>query len=112
MISDGNCRGFWIIVGTNGVVASINPISPTKQFLRNHLKAIGVNPHFLSGVEVIEEVPVSNNIFTRFVHGDWDLIQIDLEFDKVFEAIHVDSCCGSNFISSIPVERISLFIDE
>lgn len=43
------------------------------------MKAVGINPEFVVHLEVLEQVPVSNDVFTSEVQFDWDFVEGDLE---------------------------------
>lgn len=79
MVSDSYSRCDWIVIGCDGLGTVEFIISSVVELFWNHLKAVGINPEFVVHLEVLEQVPVSNDVFTSEVQFDWDFVEGDLE---------------------------------
>ena len=112
VVADCYGGGLWVVVGTDSVVAGIDPISAMEQLLRNHLEPICINPELLVSVKAVKEEPVNYDIFSNFVHCNGYFVQKNLELNEVVEIVQLYSYRCSDLVSGILGVRVSLFVDQ
>lgn len=97
-VSNSDSRSDWIIVTANSILILNIELLASVEWLRNHLKTVGIDPESLIRVKAIHKEPVNDNIFTGFVQVYWNFIGGNVELYKVFNLIKVDSNVGTDLL--------------